>query len=234
MALAFFSVLNLVLRPVVALSCVAVCLAMASCAGSQPLSTRQSGVTTVRVDAFDDSLRVVDSGMSDRRLSVVFPLIQGSLYGTPTMEAVFLASAQFGESFTLTESLVEAKVKPFADVASDQLSRSGLTVDPGSTRLLRLGTFLHDAKTGAYVSGAGFYDLESRDLLMLVYFDRPCRVSGTIRAPAGDRVHEIAVPASGIYWLRLKKTAPNAYRVQVEPQPATVVMATPVSSLRGK
>jgi hypothetical protein len=209
-------------------------LIVASCAASPPKAPDQAAVTQVRVEALDNALRRVDSGMGSKSLSAVFPLIQGALYGAPTMESVFLAPARFGEDFSLNVLLVEAKVKPFAAPLTARSSSSGLAIDPASTKLVRLGTFLHDAQTGEWVSGAGFYVPPSLDNLVLVYFDRACRISGTFKSSVGDLIHDVTIPAAGMHWLRTTRIASNTLSVRVDPHPPVVLLAAPVSSLRGQ
>lgn len=212
----------------------ALCLTVASCAASPQKAPDPAVVTQVRVEALDNALRRVESGMRSRSLSAVFPLIQGALYGAPTMESVFLAPARFGEDFTLDALLVEAKVKPFAEPLTVRSSNSGLAINPASTKLVRLGTVLHDAQTGDLVSGAGFYVPPSLDNLVLVYFDRACRISGTVKSAVGDLIHDVTIPVAGMHWLRTTRIASNTIAVRVDPHPPIAVLAAPVSSLRGQ
>jgi hypothetical protein len=212
----------------------ALCLAVASCAASPPDAPNRALVTQVRVEALDSALRRADSGMGSKSLSAVFPLIQGALYGAPTMESVFLAPARFGEDFNLNALVVEAKVKPFAAPLTVRSSNSGLAINPASTKLVRLGTFLHDAQTGDSVSGAGFYVPPSLDNLVLVYFDRACTISGTVKSSVGDVIHDVTIPAAGMHWLRMTRIASNTLTVHVDPHPPVVLLAAPVSSLRGQ
>ena len=62
----------------------------------------------------------------------------------------------------------------------------------------------------------GFYDADTRNTLLLTYFDPPCHVTGTDTGPYYPSLEsppqvDIQVDAPGWVWVEIRKTGPSAY-----------------------
>ena len=102
----------------------------------------------------------------------------------------------------------------------------------------------HETRFGRVVAGpnfnssdsvsfrVGFYDADTRDALMLVYFDRPCHLSGVDRRQpyipidSPPRV-DVQVDAPGWVWIAVHKTGESTYTEVRVPAPHPVFLITP-------
>jgi hypothetical protein len=80
----------------------------------------------------------------------------------------------------------------------------------------------------------GLYDADTRDALLLVYFDRPCHLSGLDRhqeytlIDSPPRV-DVQVDAPGWAWIAVHKTGESTYTEVRAPAPHPVLLITPNS-----
>jgi hypothetical protein len=73
---------------------------------------------------------------------------------------------------------------------------------PADTRIIRVATNLNYEELHRHLPNTKFTDLQSGNLLMLVYFDRPCRLSGVIAEQGGDTdTVDVTVGQAGLHWL---------------------------------
>ncbi len=106
----------------------------------------------------------------------------------------------------------------------------GFEVIPKETRLARLIPGLDFPAAHLYKFMVGLYDADTRNTLQLVYFDRPCHVTGT---DTGNTALESApqldvqVDAPGWVWVEVRKTGPSTYVEDRVPSPHPVLLITP-------
>lgn len=72
------------------------------------------------------------------------------------------------------------------------------TITPADTKFARLGMYGHSSEDKYYFSKA---KNEDGNIIVLVYFDRACSISGKT---IGNLVHDIHIPSKGLYQLRFK------------------------------
>ena len=80
-------------------------------------------------------------------------------------------------------------------------------VEPADTRFVRLT--LSAGSPYLYPYGdreAGFVERDTREQFVLLYVDRPCRISGGIRTNDGEYRHELAFDRAGLHWLHVRRT----------------------------
>lgn len=145
-----------------------------------------------------------------------FPLIQGSIGGKVGTAPVLYLPVTFGTSVLLPMDRLSMLVEPLAKPLSDQAKTAGLSIDPASARLARLGTFfVRTMDEGGTTFGGGFSDIKTRESIVLVYFSEKCRLHGAISE--GDVVidFELSIPAPGLHWLRFVKPEPKHWRVEI-------------------
>lgn len=115
----------------------------------------------------------------------------------------------------------------------------GYKMIPEETRFTRIGTsFSYDGPRRAGLR-IRFADSESKNTLELVFFDRPCRITGTIRKPGKDAIEQIVdvtIDKAGLTWLELEHSRNGAdtydvfRRAPEGLQPLFVVEPTPVAT----
>jgi len=81
----------------------------------------------------------------------------------------------------------------------------GLKIEPADTRFGRVATSIGVPDSRITKWRIGFHDNTAwKDALLLVFFDRPCRLTGTLPDAGGiiDSV-DATVTAAGLVWLRV-------------------------------
>ena len=103
------------------------------------------------------------------------------------------------------------------------------SISPSDTKFARLTLQLLDELQYPLVSITNFLDRGTKDEMVLLYSDRPCRISGRIDLGRtgtfvdaipelhgrfrGVYDHEIELPHAGMHWLRIQATAESVFRV---------------------
>lgn len=81
--------------------------------------------------------------------------------------------------------------------------------------LARVGTFFA-SRTFPYGDGAGIFDLESEETLILMFVDRPCEISGMIVFDGMTIMHDLEFSVPGFHWVRV--TRDGGLIANAEPQ----------------
>ena len=189
------------------LSC---CLLMAACGQSDP----PPAPTPNRADWVIESRIVFGRGnplpLESFRLSV--PFRTGSIYGNPTSgsypEAVVLPDYRFEIDLNQGHNLLLSSLVETHFVSND------LRVEPSDTRIARISPALTDPDEDSSLGITNWVDPETDHTLMLLYFDRPARVTGNR--------YDIEVTEPGYVWV---ETPPSPALGHVVPKPNDLVLA---------
>jgi hypothetical protein len=132
----------------------------------------------------------------------VFSFESGAIYWKQDSSATY----RLPRTGTATLSFSLRDAKKIADqVASPQTSQSfayGLRVTPSDTRISRVGTVaidsVHDSTLIADMTVFG-----KKDLVILIYVDRPSRLSGDVQISGEIFPHDINLDRAGFHWIVL-------------------------------
>jgi hypothetical protein len=153
-------------------------------------------------------------------LTFLVGVISGHINGSPGPHVRGLA---IGHAPSLRLDL--ASLKPLSvDAATIGHSMSSsVKISPGETRFARLSTTAWSKKkpSNAFVR---FADSETREGLLLVYFDRPCRLTGR-DATQDVADYDFAVDSAGWPWLAVRPVGPKHYSITraTNPHPTLVI-----------
>jgi hypothetical protein len=138
--------------------------------------------------------------------TALFGAVPGAIYGRPeapytTVEADTITGLAFN-----VDQLGD--IRGQAAALTPQAVASGLVVTPANTHLVRVATSFTISGTKAQRSFIGFADSDPKHTLILVYFDQPCRVTGTLVVPArfGEATRhrfDITIDKAGFNWLSM-------------------------------
>jgi hypothetical protein len=204
-------------------------LLLGGCAGNvrqSPASAAGLAVTSIhaQVKYVGDSGALLASDLVPP-LVLAFPFIPGQIYGRPHTPLLFVVESDGRQAFTLD---LAAKRAQFDDLAAPLRSvrpYSALVVRPASTRILRLATFAFYRDDSRPVEGGvGFQEQRSGDFLVMVYVDRACHISGTVREQDLRVDHAIDIPGPGFYWIRHRRIGPHHFLMRQVPPPAHILL----------
>jgi hypothetical protein len=144
--------------------------------------------------------------------TAMFGAIPGAIFGSPeppytTAEADTIS----GLAFNLAQL---TDIRGQAAALTPKAVASGLVVSPANTRLLRVATGFKISDVREQRPFVGFADSDPKHTLILAYFDRPCRVTGTIVTPsrigeATKHRFDITIQKSGFHWLSISSKDAN-------------------------
>lgn len=196
---------------------VALGMALSGCAALAPSAPSALTIDTQLVDRDGRPASMV--GMPARFVAVL-PLIAGSISGTPNTEPVLVTEFDIGSPLALDLGRLQRAAAQHARPLDSKIWPHSFRLQPADTRIARVATLSGPARERmphGFVTGIQAGD--SADHLVLVYFDRACRLGGIDREQRTSVDYRVNVPAAGLHWLRFAKTGPDAVQVSIEADP---------------
>lgn len=189
-------------------------------------STVPSTSKQVRVGALDAAFREVVPPRVEQPLVAGLPLVVGEIWGNTSTKPVARLPASFGGVIHLSTSELAQRIAPLATAPTPAMRQHGPSIDPPDTRLARVGTFFYDARTDEAVLGAGFYDAVTKDPMLLVFVDRPCRITGMSVSGIEQAAFDVAIPSAGLHWLRIRLPEPQRAVLTYDDGRGAILFAT--------
>lgn len=209
-------------------------LLLSGCAMTGGVPDAERGLTELRagVEYTDDDNQAIDARFQPGRLALVFPYIPGQIFGSPGSELLFTAllTPQASLQLDLTRALSALDRGAITLQAGE--NTAGMSIRPAGTRLARIGTFPFDARTREPLGEGGFIDARTREHMILMYFDRPCALSGTLEVDGESYLHDITIPAAGFHFLRVRQLDQLRYRLERADATASVVFSIHLLNLQ--
>jgi hypothetical protein len=154
------------------------------------------------IDAAGNAIQINGPTHASARLGS----IPGTVFGNPQPPFI---SLKLSPDLTLQIDLNRLReIGEQATTITAQGIESGWNVVPTDTRFSRVSTNFE--YQGSQANRTGLADATSGNTLLLVFFDRPCRLTGTIHTPSRSSdfskyVFDVAVGKAGFYWLSIEK-----------------------------
>jgi hypothetical protein len=177
----------------------------------------------------------VDNRPADSSLTL--GVIPGAIAGKPSRTLQVVRIAKLSVIEINLDSFETATIKQAAPMTA-AFAESGLRIDPVDTRFARASTLL---KYSGVLPGdlfVEFADQDSKNPLTLVYFDRPCRLTGAraIANGGGERltlVYDVTVEKPGLNWLVRSPQGSNGFVVRTANEPIRkMLVVVPVEDLK--
>ncbi len=129
------------------------------------------------------------------------------------------------QDFAIDLNVLEELIRPTAAPLLAQAGGETLAVSPAETRVARLMLSAGDPFNYPYGEfEAGFIDRRSGLHYVMIYVDRPCRISGVIAAREGTIAADIELSGSGLQWVALEQTGERSFRLfRGEPTGTTAI-----------
>lgn len=180
---------------------IALCAVQTACA---PAVVKEIG-TDLALSEFVSTLWVEDSRLGEKQwhadqIVPYFSFIPGSIFGSPT-DDVFLP-IEVDDKLQIVVQLAdwEALAETYSRPLTQENLELGLRADPDDARILRVGTFAFDLLHSSAMGGA-LREIGSTGYVILVYVDRPCLISGSIKLHGETYTHRIDFPAKGFHYV---------------------------------
>jgi hypothetical protein len=174
-------------------------IAIISFLACMTLSTQAISQTKLSAEVPQEFNTIINkTGFIYLELSVV----PGGIYGTPTKSPIWFIdlSKQLNPSIDIKR--LESELPEYATDSNSGMSSRKILITPSETKLVRLGTAGYVVNNEKGLMGA--FLNQSKKPVMLVYFDRACKVSGDVTWEDGEVYsHNFQIPEAGLYELEL-------------------------------
>jgi hypothetical protein len=191
-------------------------------------ATRDAGGLTglqASVEYTDDSNQVIDARYQPRQIALVFPYVPGQIFGSPGSEVLFTELVTPEGTLHLQFERALPGLQEGAATLQATATTEGLSIRPARTRFARIGTFPFDARTRKPLGEGGFIDGRTREHLILMYFDRPCVLAGTLTVGQEKYVHTISIPVAGFHLLRVEQQGPRHHVLSRAEDPSGIIFS---------
>lgn len=145
-------------------------------------------------------------GKINKREAIYLELgvIPGALYGKPIDEPFWYIDMNEDSAPSLDFARFPRELNNYAENWKDIEANNGLIMTPSNTKIMRLSTFGFDVENKKYLAG-GLQD-EKGNFIILVYFNKPCTITGIKDFGAsGVFNHNITIDSAGLYKLAARQ-----------------------------
>ena len=199
------------------------------CTGLQTSNalSQELQVTKIPLQAVfvDKDNRRVKSASLPKQVLLSMPLITGDYLGYPNTPPIFVQKITVGSQVTLNiDEQLETIAKLSAPI-SKEAEVAGLVVSPKQTRFARFASLASQADDVNKGVGSGKFQGEQADeSLLMMYFDRPCKLSGVSRGSSSRTAFDVEIPKAGIYFIKLTPGGWNFRRATLSPAPTVLTL----------
>jgi hypothetical protein len=173
---------------------------------------------------FDANFDPIPSADLPRAVLLRIAVITGSFNGAVNGPDVAQVKTEIRGKVTLDLRALTEKLTSLAEPLRRDATEGELLITPKETRFARLATLVAYPENGKPVGGATFR--RSRDeALLLVYFDRACRVLGVVHRPRGEISYDISAPRRGMYVIKLVRESQSVGRAELSSPPPILTLA---------
>jgi hypothetical protein len=208
-------------------------MAALSCACGGPRAEHRSEwVLHSRVVFYSRDLNIERASLPATDFRLFFPYIVGDLYGSP--DTGDFLHVEYGEQQHFAIDLNLTHEELLKSLEKTEFGLSYLTIEPAEARIARLAPLALQADGIEQIGTAEWIEPQSKQRLMLVYVDRPCRIAGTTRS--GERLirYEVRAPTAGYIWIGYHDLGDGSRVYAVVPAPNEIVLGvTPPESPPG-
>jgi hypothetical protein len=164
-----------------------------------------------------------------RDLAFVLGAIPGAIGGSAKQA---FAKLDIGRQESVRLNLDELSARAKRQAAElDESTSSWLQITPQDARFARVATLVWFSTRQPVQEAIGFVDSETGNTLTLLYFDRPCRLTGNHVFPAtasrGAMMvdYDLKVESAGFVWMETKLDGPvhRSNSLAVSPHPVLVI-----------
>jgi hypothetical protein len=208
-----------------------------SCASVPMARSNPTQIREVAVTFFDAVGNAKPVGERPTDAELRLSAVPGAIAGNPyrSLVSIDVSSAL---QIDIKPHDLELSVGELAAPLTREAIQSGLRMFPRQTRLARVSTTLSTKQNDHTITA--FYDMHAKHSLVLVYVDRPCRITGTVIQPNTDSapttmVWNVKLSQAGLHWLAFIPEGHSKEGVTLESSISepTVVFAPPEDFIGG-
>jgi hypothetical protein len=182
------------------------------------------GKITLQAEYFDKDSNLLNDPSLPRIVLFRMPVIAGNISGGVTSSDLIQLKIKVGMPTILDLGDLITAVTSLAAPLTKEAAAAGLVVTPKETRFARFATLVANPETGKGVGGARFETTEVDQTILLVYFDRPCQLSGVVRDRDNSIYFDVRVTSRGMHLLLVARDGQSNARVTHAAVPSVFIL----------
>jgi hypothetical protein len=195
---------------------------LAGC-GQGGSGSHHSWVLHSQVGFFSEDLKAAREPLPRGAFRLFFPYIAGDLYGPATtgdfIRPALDADLTFEIDFSRAQQDLNRSLQP------TEFSLDYLKIDPANARIARLAPLALQPDGIEQVAVADWIDAATHERLMLVYVDRPARITGTLVRGDYTIRYNVRAPVAGYIWIARRRTDDGEQMYTEVAMPEKVLLA---------
>ena len=195
---------------------------LASC-GQGDSEAHHGWVLHSQVKFLAADFQVVSDPLPRSAFRLLFPYIAGDLYGPATTGDFIHPSLNADLSFDIDFGRVQQDLT--RELQPTEFSLDYLKIEPANARIARLAPLALQPDGIEQVATVDWIDGATHERLMLVYVDRPCRITGAFVRNDYTVRYNVRAPAAGYIWIGRRKTEDGEEMYTEVAKPETVYLA---------
>jgi hypothetical protein len=201
---------------------IAVASALAGC-GQGESESHRGWVLRSRIEFLSPDLQVARQRLPHGAFRLFFPFIAGDLYGPATtgdfIHPVINPDYTFEIDFGRVQRDLARSLQP------TEFSLDYLKIDPPDARIARLAPLALQPDGIEQVAVTDWIDATTHERLMLVYVDRPSRITGSLVREDYTIRYNVRATTSGYIWIARRQTDDGEQMYTEVEKPENVILA---------
>jgi hypothetical protein len=191
--------------------------------GQSESEPQRGWVLNARIEFLSPDLQVARDPLPQNGFRLFFPFIAGDLYGPATTGDFIHPAINADYSFQIDFGRVQADLS--RSLQPTEFSFDYLKIDPPDARIARLAPLALQPDGIEQVATTDWINASTHERLMLVYVDRPARITGSLVRDDYTIRYNIRATAPGYIWIARRKTDDGEQMYTEVEQPQSVVLA---------
>jgi hypothetical protein len=204
------------------LALIAAASVLAGC-GNTGSGSHPGWVLHSQVRFFAPDLQTAREPLPRNAFRLFFPYIAGDLYGPATTGDFIHPVINPDYTFEIDFNRIHADL--LRSLQPTEFSLDFLRIDPPDTRIARLTPLALQPDGIEQVAVVDWVDATSHERLMLVYVDRPARITGALARDAYTIRYNVRATAPGYVWIARRQTGEGEEMYTEVTKPAAVFLA---------
>jgi hypothetical protein len=209
---------------------IAAASALAGC-GTSDSGPHHGWVLHSQVKFFTPDLQTPREPLPRNTFRLFFPYIAGDLYGPATTGDFIHPAINADYTFEIDFNRIQQDL--VRSLQPTEFSLEYLKIDPPDTRIARLVPLALQPDGIEQVAVADWIDAVSHERLMLVYVDRPSRITGALVRDEYTIRYNVRAAAPGYVWIARRQTDEGEQMYTEVDKPESVVLALTPPQLPG-
>jgi len=176
-----------------------------------------------RVQFFSPDMQVAQDPMPRGNFRLFFPYIAGDLYGPATtgdfIHPAINADYTFDIDFGHVQQDLDRSLQP------TEFSLEYLKIEPPDARIARLAPLALQPDGIEQVAVTDWIDAKTHERLMLVYVDRPARITGALIRDDYTIRYNVRATTRGYIWVARRQTEDGEQMYTEVAKPESVILA---------